>query len=214
MSIKYIAILLVLITMPMCFAGFLDSLASFNKKNRDDIQATFDNFFVVEKGVFYRSQQLSPDSLAYYLKRYGIKTLINLRGKGPCQCWEKEAAVAQRLGVASFLLSMSAVYLTSRQDLITILTLFDSVPRPILVHCVGGADRTGEVSALWVLDQMKLPKEKALEQLSIKYGHRKYKNTAKDFLIEIWQGRDWAYNLYNPLHYPLYCHPNELLSSH
>ena len=44
------------------------------------IKEFFDNFHVVEKGKFYRSQQLSPEKLGHYLKKYNIKTLINLRG--------------------------------------------------------------------------------------------------------------------------------------
>ncbi len=44
------------------------------------------------------------------------------------------------------------------------------VPKPLLVHCSAGADRTGLVSALYELDRGQPPKV-AVKQLSIFYGH-------------------------------------------
>jgi protein tyrosine/serine phosphatase len=70
-----------------------------------------------------------------------------------------------------------------------------------LVHCAGGADRTGEASALWVLEIQKKSKKIAKQQLSLKYGHRVYKNSAKDFLIDIWGGKEWLLTVYNPDNY-------------
>lgn len=184
--------------------------SQFNEQNRLMLQKAFDNFYVVQEGVFYRSQQLDQDTLGFYIQKYGIKTLINLRGVGKHGEWEKERQAAQLCGATCYLFGMSAIFLTNKWHLREMLTLFQTAERPLLVHCIGGADRTGEVSALWVLDQMGGSKEEALEQLSITYGHRKYKNSAKDFLIEIWQGRTWAMNDYDHRHYPHYCRPQDL----
>ncbi len=189
---------------------FFKEFGRFNEKNKQHLGEVFDNFHSVEEGQFYRSQQLSPLVLDKHIKTNGIKTLICLRGDGDTEWWRNEKAVAEHNGTLVFSLSLSAVYLTTKTDLMKILTIFQEAPRPILVHCIGGADRTGEVSALWVLDQQKKDKSEALKQLAITYGHRKYKNSAKDFLIEIWQGRDWAFNVYDHKNYPSLCNPSDL----
>jgi protein tyrosine phosphatase (PTP) superfamily phosphohydrolase (DUF442 family) len=162
-----------------------------------------DNFHIVQDGVLYRSAQLSSDALDEYIKQYHIKTIINLRGKHPDQkWWKKEKATAARNNVALFDIPTSAETLTSKENLRAILDVFDHAPRPILVHCLAGADRTGEAAALWVLDQMKGSTADALAELSPRYRHSALKYPAKDFLIKIWRGRDWFYNEYNPKNYP------------
>lgn len=194
----------------VAWAGFFNELSKFNKKNKQQVSESFDNFHVVEEGKFYRSQQLSAEVLEKYIKRFGIKTVISLRGDDDTEWWQKERFAAEHNGALFFSLGMSAIYLTSKSDLTKLLTIYQEAPRPILVHCIGGADRTGEASALWVLDQQKKDKSEARQQLSIKYGHRKYKNSAKDFLIELWQGRDWAFNVYDHRQYPAICRPEDL----
>lgn len=186
-------------------AGLLTKLASFNKKNRAKITEFFDNFHIVEEGKLYRTQQLKPNVLKKYLKRYHIKTVITLRGKSAKKnqaWWDAEESIVRELGATFIMLPMSATRLSSKEEITALLQAFDTAELPILIHCIGGADRTGEAAALWVLECQKESKQKALDQLSIKYGHRKYKNSAKDFLIEIWQGREWLKNNYNPTNYP------------
>ena len=99
---------------------------------------------------------------------------------------------------------MSARRLPHKKDLATLLNLYENAPRPILVHCHSGADRTGEAAALWILDQQKKRRKDALKQLRLKYGHLKFKRPSKRFFIKIWNGRKWALNQYNPKLYPKY----------
>lgn len=186
-------------------AGIFDYLSSFNKTNRRELKDHVQNFFEVDPGKFYRSQQLKPDVLKSYIKRYGIKTLINLRGENEKDWYYGELAITKEMGISFYSIPMSAVVLSSRQDLLKLLDLYDTAPRPILIHCMGGADRTGEAAALWVIEIQKKTKEEALKQLSITYGHRKLVNSAKDFLITIWKGRDWLAKEYNPYDYPWLC---------
>lgn len=158
-----------------------------------------DNFCAVESGVFYRSGQLSAKKLNAYIKKYKIKTVINLRGKWPqAAWWRQEEAIARQNNVCLFNVPMTASKLTSKKNIRTILQIFDTAPRPILVHCQGGADRTGEVSALWVLDQQHKNKSCALRQLTIWHHYLRFVHPEKAFLIKIWQGRSWFEQEYNP----------------
>ena len=52
-----------------------------------------------------------------------------------------------------------------------LLTLLTQADRPLLLHCRGGADRSGLTAALYVAAVAKLGEHAAERQLSIWYGH-------------------------------------------
>jgi len=162
-----------------------------------------DNFYEVDKNKFFRSKQLTGKRLRYYLERFGIKTIINLRGRNEnAKWWKAETAVASALGVEVYDIAMSAKRLPYKIDLIVLLYLYETAERPILVHCLGGADRTGEAAAIWVMDQQSGTKKRALRQLSQKYSHISFTAPAKRFFVKIWEGREWALKSYDPTKYP------------
>lgn len=155
-----------------------------------------DNFYEVEKDAFYRSRQLSPAKLAFYIKKFRIKTIINLRGKNEQDTWwQQEKEVTTRMGVSFYNIAMSARRFPYKKDLLFLLNLYKNAPRPILVHCNGGADRTGEASALWVLDQQEKSRKEALRQLTFRYGHVRWQSPKKRQFIKMWRGREWAKNI-------------------
>jgi undecaprenyl-diphosphatase len=203
--IQIVAVLLLGVFGGVAQANIFDDLAKFNKANRRQVRDQLQNFFEVDAGKFYRSQQLAPSVLKAYIKRFGIKTLINLRGVNETVWYQTEKEVADTMGVVFHSIAMSAVTISTKNDLEQLLKLYDEAERPILVHCLGGADRTGEAAALWVLEVQEKSKEEALRQLSITYGHRKFVNSAKDFLIQIWGGRQWLARDYNHRNYPWFC---------
>lgn len=163
-----------------------------------------DNFHEVEKNAFFRSKQLSPKKLEKFIKQFGIKTIINLRGKNEDKkWWRQEKEIAKQLNIGFYSIPMSAQRLPHKKDLITLLNLYKHAPRPILIHCLAGADRTGEAAAIWVLDQQKKSKKDALKQLSFTYGHFSFIRPSKKFFIKkLWKGRKWAETKYNPFLYP------------
>ena len=158
------------------------------------------NFHEIDKGKFYRSAQLSAGDLEAYVKQYGIRTVINLRGENPGEEWfQNEESISQRLGLEFVSIAMSASKIPSRTNLNTLLTAFATLPRPILVHCRAGADRTGEASALYQMLYMNKTKDQALKMLTPRYGHFKFIMPAKRYFIdEVWQGVEWAQNQYEP----------------
>ena len=153
------------------------------QKNKRLFCATADNFYEVEKNIFYRSKQLTHKKLHHYINKFGIKTIINLRGKNEHRkWWRREKMVADSCGVKMYNIPMSAHRIPEKKHLNFLFYLYKNsqiAPRPILIHCNGGADRTGEAAALWVITQQKKSKKAALRQLSLKYGHIRWKAPLK-----------------------------------
>jgi protein tyrosine/serine phosphatase len=176
-----------------------------NSPHWQKFRQTFDNFAVVEPGKLYRSKQLDAKRFDFYIKKYGIKTIVNLRGENPNKkWWQQEKMVTQKNNIKFYNIPMNANKLPKKENVIKLLDIYDKAPTPILIHCQAGANRTGEAAALWKLYKQKESKQKALEQLNIKYGHLKSRNNAKDFFISIWQGRDWLEKHYDPKKYPAF----------
>lgn len=131
-----------------------------------------ENFHVVTAGAIYRSAQLTPDDLARRIKQYNIRSILNLRGPSQGSGWhEAELAVARRLGVIHYDVDLSASHRVPPAQLAEIVSLIRAAPKPILVHCKGGADRTGLVCAAWKLAAEHQDAESAEGQMSAMYGH-------------------------------------------
>jgi len=130
------------------------------------------NFHEVIPGRFYRSAQLSSTDLGKYIDRYGIKTVINLRGSAVGRPWyDDEVASTQQHGAIHIDFRMSAGrQLTSEQSL-HLIELMRNAPGPVLVHCQAGADRTGLASVMYLQQVAGVDEETAEWQLSPLYGH-------------------------------------------
>ncbi len=158
------------------------------------------NFYEVDEGKFFRSAQMSGEDFAKKIQEHGIKTVINLRGANPGEkWWQEEAEVMRAYGIVHINIPMSAGRLPHRRDLIELLDAYKSAPRPILIHCQGGADRTGEASAIYQMLYMGKTMEESLDMLHLKYRHIEKLKPAKIYFIKnVWQGEEWAYKEYNP----------------
>ena len=184
--------------------GLFSIIKKVNADNRIKAYDMSNHFFTVDAGKLYRSQQLSDKELEYYVKKHGIKTVINLRGSNEGQqWWQNEKAATERLGLQFFSLSFDHTKLTPQATLQALLQVYDTAPQPILIHCRQGRDRTGEAAALWILTKkIHGTKQEALDQLSfIPYLHTTALHPAKRFLIEIWQGREWLNREYDHTKY-------------
>lgn len=169
------------------------------------IKKLFDNFHAVQTGTLYRCSQLSSQRLKRYIKRLGIKTIINLRGTNQNkQWWRDEYALAKDFNLHFYNIAMNSKTLPSKENLLKLLSIYENAPRPILLHCYSGSDRTGEASALWVIEQQKKTRAEALKHLAFRYGHIPMRKPAKQFLINLWESKDWLIHSYNPDNYPCY----------
>jgi protein tyrosine/serine phosphatase len=131
------------------------------------------NFHPITPGEAYRSAQMDRDELAHYVRKYGIRSIINLRGHRPDEGWyREETATARDLGVRHFDFGgIGATRAPSPRQVHELLELFAMAPRPVLLHCRAGADRSGLAAALWKTMVDGAPVREASRQLSLRYGH-------------------------------------------
>jgi hypothetical protein len=110
------------------------------------------NFHWVVPGEAARSSQAYVRLLGRLLGTHGLKGLINLRGRHPkFRWWRYETAVCERAGVAYFDAMLDSRRLPLASMLIALFDAFDTAPRPFLIKCAGGQDRSSLASALYVV---------------------------------------------------------------
>lgn len=130
------------------------------------------NFHEVIAGQLYRSSQLSDKQLWQYVQANGIKTIINLRGENDGSSWyQRERAVSEKLGVQHVDFGMSAYKELTPARVAQLIQIMREAPKPILIHCKSGADRTGLASAIYVNRIAGMDEDTAERQLSIRFGH-------------------------------------------
>jgi len=129
------------------------------------------NHGVVAPGLVYRSAQPVGDWPARVRDEH-LATVLNLRGGSESDPWYRaEVEATRRLGVAFYDLPMSATVRPTRRQLLTVLHLLDRCRYPLLIHCKSGSDRTGLVSALYLMSREGQSPEAAEAAFSVYYGH-------------------------------------------
>jgi protein tyrosine/serine phosphatase len=134
------------------------------------------NFHRIERHVAYRSAQVlsrfySEDWDEIYQKSH-FRAVINLRGGGPNAAWYRdEVAFAAAHDAVHTDFPLSANVQPSLAETERLVQLMRDAPKPMLLHCNQGADRTGLASALFVYAIQGKSAEEAGKQLSILYGH-------------------------------------------
>lgn len=157
------------------------------------------NFYEVDPGKFYRSAQLSPKELEEVVKRYGIKTVISLRGAPENSYWVPgQRQVLEKNNVKFYHFSWTTDYFPKTQEFKAYLQILRNGEFPVLVHCRTGADRTGEATAMYAIDFMKIPKEEAIDRyLNFKYWHLQALHPAKAEFVRRYPGIEQALATYN-----------------
>ena len=155
------------------------------------------NFHSVVHGEFYRSAQLSPAQLERHVRDHSIKTIINLRGENVnAQWYNAEVETAARLGVQhiDFAMSSGTVLTPERAD--QLVAIMRAAPKPILVHCQSGADRTGLVSVIYSQQIAGVGDDVAERQLSVRYGHVAIPHVSSVYAMDVsWDRLETHYGL-------------------
>lgn len=130
------------------------------------------NFHTVVAGSVYRSAQPSRTDLEKYHQQLGIRSVVNLRGINANARWYRdEVNTTKSLGIELINFAMSAKHRMSQARARELIQVLARAPKPMLIHCNGGADRTGLAASLYLAGVAKIPEEEAEGQLSILYGH-------------------------------------------
>lgn len=147
------------------------------------------NFHVITPGQAYRSAWLDRDELEYYLPKYNIKSILNLAGsKFSDHHYRDEIEVCRELNIVHYDLRLPADRKPSSHKIDQLITILKTAPRPVLIHCKAGADRTGLAAALWKVIVDREPKSRAKKQLSLRFGHMPFgPTTALDNFFAEWQ---------------------------
>ena len=108
------------------------------------------NFHVVVNGEAYRSGQMSAAQFTHVIQTYGIKSILNLRGENPCTAWHQaEIQTAAKWHVVHYDFGFGSGDELTLAQMDKLVTLMRDAPKPILIHCLGGADRSGLASSLF-----------------------------------------------------------------
>jgi len=177
----------------------------FNYFDHAILRVHWHNFHRIAEGVF-RANQPSPSRLQQF-RDMGITTILNLRGASEHSqyLFEKEACAA--LGLRLIDHRLYASDLASRQELLGLLKIFDTIERPVVMHCKSGSDRTGFASILYLNIYCGMPISKARRELNWRYFHLRHsKNGILDVFFDAYvednaktpiSMRDWIANTYD-----------------
>ncbi|MBD9528619.1 tyrosine-protein phosphatase [Paracoccus sp. PAR01] len=128
------------------------------------------NFHPVIAGELYRSAQPDALKLQDWSKAHGLRSVINLRGASDAAWYDTEVATARRLGLTHADFAMKDSEQLDPARAAELVALIASLPKPVLIHCKAGADRTGLAAALYLAAQG--AREHLAEgQLSFRFGH-------------------------------------------
>jgi protein tyrosine/serine phosphatase len=162
----------------------------------------------VAPGVF-RSAQPTPGQLRAWVRRHGIRTVVNLRAERNCGAFVLEEEACAELGVALVNVRVRSRDVPSKELIWTLERLFAEVEKPVLMHCKSGADRTGITGALYLVLAEGRPVSAAVGQLAKRYGHiRQAKTGILDYFFERYVHddareplafRDWVRDVYDPV---------------
>lgn len=150
------------------------------------------NFHPVIAGEAYRSAQPVGDDLRNWVEETGIRSVVNLRGSHQGAPWyDAEIRTSQELGLPHYDFRMSASKGLDPQRAAELIALLRDAPKPVLIHCKAGADRTGLAAALYLADRGH-GEERAEAQISIRYGHVSLPYTAAWPIDQSWEMlEDW-----------------------
>ncbi|HEY1684086.1 MAG TPA: tyrosine-protein phosphatase [Tepidisphaeraceae bacterium] len=129
------------------------------------------NFHPIIANEAYRSAQPSPAFLKKIVAQNHIRSIIKFNREVESSWSQEEFSEAKKLGVDIFYIPIGVSELPSRNDMIHILSAIDHAPRPLLVHCKTGADRTGLASVLLAMQAGESFQEARNQQLRLRYGH-------------------------------------------
>ena len=160
----------------------------------------------VAPAVLYRANHPTPGQLAALTRRWGLRTLITLRGPtgNGSDALAREAAA--RLGLRVIDMAMDSRGAPQPERILRLAAIYREMARPALIHCKSGADRAGLAAGVFVLANGGTAAD-AGAQLSWRFGHvRRSRTGILDAFFMTYarqaEGRigflDWVRDEYDP----------------
>ena len=149
------------------------------------------NFHKVDEGV-YRSAQLTPWRFKKIIKKYGIKTVINLRGNNKNYIYKREKEICNEMGINYHTISIlsRAPERIRKEELEKLINILKTAKKPILFHCKAGADRTGFVAVLWHILNRRDKNWAIKKELRLKYLYLSWSKAGKiKRVFELYDGK-------------------------
>lgn len=120
----------------------------------------------------YRAGQPHQTTLTALVQKYGIRTVLNLRGCAPHLDWYRnESRYTLALDLDQEDIIFSASRLPSPDSVRRLIEAFDRAAYPVVLHCHQGVDRTGLAAVCVLLLQTDTPLAQARRQMSPEMGH-------------------------------------------
>ncbi|MEQ8368003.1 MAG: tyrosine-protein phosphatase [Roseicyclus sp.] len=101
----------------------------------------------------------------------GVTSVLSLRGEADSVATLLERDACAELGLELRFLALRSTVLPSPSDLLELVAQLRDMPKPMLVHCKSGSDRTGLAATLYRHVIEGEPLSRARQAFSWRYGH-------------------------------------------
>lgn len=149
------------------------------------------NFHRIDEDAF-RSSQPTTYQLKKIIKKYGIKTVLNLRGyerNSPLRALEER--VCEESGAKLIYVEAYSRKVPEVKTLERFREVYGEIEYPVLIHCKSGADRAGLGSMLYLHYKKGVALEQTNQLKLWPYGHIKHARTGLiDLFVELYSKKD------------------------
>ena len=149
------------------------------------------NFHRIDEDAF-RSSQPTTYQLKKMIKKYGIKTVLNLRGyerNSPLRALEER--VCEESGAKLIYIEAYSRKVPEVKTLEKFREVYGEIEYPVLIHCKSGADRAGLGSMLYLHYKKGVALEQTNQLKLWPYGHIKHARTGLiDLFVELYSKKD------------------------
>lgn len=153
------------------------------------------NFHRISDEAF-RSSQPTMWQLRRIVKKYGIKTILNLKGANKNSAyWAFEREQCAAIGVHLIDIDIYSRSIPRIAQIHHAQKIFSSVEYPIWMHCKAGADRTGIYATFYQYFRQGVPIHETDQLRFWPFGHSKYSNAGK---IDYYLAQFLAYQQSHP----------------
>ncbi|MDQ2090468.1 fused DSP-PTPase phosphatase/NAD kinase-like protein [Marimonas arenosa] len=111
-------------------------------------------------------------------KKSGGAAVLSLRGAMQMAQNVLEIETCEKLGLEVISFPMASSALPSKKIVLDLVEVLERAPRPLMIHCKSGADRTGFVAGIYLMHFKGTSPKDAARQLTWRHAHNKFSKKA------------------------------------